>query len=109
TGDYRLGPVGGMKPAGTFKWLEFNYLWVAVWPFSWQGFEVTIIGTWGIGTVPEDVKEAVLIAVENSFENPERAATRVVGPLSYSEPLETYETTGDSPWRALPSESRALL
>lgn len=108
-GDYRLGPVGGMKPAGTFKWMELSYLWFDVWPMSWQGFEVTVIGSWGIGTVPEDVKEAVLIAVENSFENPQRSAVRAVGPMSFQEPIESYETTGDAPWRALPSESRALL
>ncbi len=108
-GDYRLGPVGGMKPAGTFKWLELSDWWTAVWPVTFQGFQVTVTGTWGIGTVPEDVKEAVLIAVENSFENPERGATRAVGPLTYSEPVEAFEDTGDSPWRALPSASRALL
>lgn len=108
-GDYRLGPVGGMKPAGTFKWLELSDWWTATWPIPFQGFQVTVIGTWGIGTVPEDVKEAVLIAVENSFENPERAAVRAVGPLSYQEPLDTFATTGDAPWRALPAESRALL
>lgn len=108
-GDYRLGPVGGMKPAGTFKWMEFSDRWVASWPYSWNGFQVTVIGSWGIGTVPDDVKEAVLIAVENSFENPERAAVRAVGPLSFQEPPQTFADMGDSPWRALPAESRALL
>jgi len=108
-GDYRLGPVGGMKPAGTFKWLTFSDRWTAWWPVSWQGFEVTIIGTWGIGTVPEDVKEAVLIAVDESWVNPARGSSRVVGPFSMTEDVDVFETTGDAPWRALPGASRALL
>jgi hypothetical protein len=108
-GDYRLGPVGGRTPAGTFKWLEFSEYWTAVRPLTFRGFEVTVIGTWGIGTVPTDVQEAVLIAVDNSYKNPEGSAVRNIGPQSFQEPLETYETSGDAPWRALPAESRALL
>jgi len=108
-GDYRLGPVGGMTPAGTFKWLEFSEYWTATWPRSFRGFQVTVIGTWGIGVVPEDVKEAVLIAIDNSYKNPERAAQRILGPQQFTEQIETFETTGDAPWRALPAESRALL
>lgn len=107
-GDYRLGPVGGMKPAGTFKWLTFSDRWTAWLPVSWQGFEVTIVGTWGIGTVPEVIKEGVLIAVDESWTNPSRSASRVVGPFQAVEDVEVFETTGDAPWRALPSASRAL-
>lgn len=108
-GDYRLGPVGGRKPVGTYKWLEFSGSWTAWQPSSWNGFEVTVIGTWGIGVVPEDVKEAVLIAIDESWVNPAREASRVVGPVQFQGDVDAFETSGDAPWRALPSAARALL
>jgi hypothetical protein len=118
-GDYRLQPAGGHRPAGTYKWIEFGrhpYTALPLWPYDlYNGyrdfggrFEITITGTWGIGVVPDDVKQAVLIAIEESYVNPTGAASRTVGPLSYVEPLEP-DVTVDARWRALPAESRALL
>jgi hypothetical protein len=121
-GDYRLRPMGG-TPEGTFRWVDFTSYYGHVGPYPWMAetydgfpfpdrfdkiaFQVTITGDWGIPTVPDDVKEAVLIAVDNATHNPEGAVSRTFGDLTLTAPAET--TVDGSLWRALPAESRALL
>jgi hypothetical protein len=116
-GDYRLRPVGGLEPATTYQWIEFGvhpYTQQPLWAYDigfhdFKGrYEVQVTGSWGIGVVPDDVKLAVLIALENSYTLPGGEATRTLGPLAISEPVET-DVTSDAIWRALPGESRALL
>ncbi len=114
-GDYELLPIGGAAPAATYRWLNFTpgpfgtYDWY--WYDGWQEertCEVAITGNWGIGTIPEDVKLAVLIAVKDSEENPTGSAQRQIGPLSVTPESEDFDYAG-ARWRALPAESRALL
>lgn len=119
-GDYRLRPLGGTEQ-GTYRWVDLSYFGIGVpnWWMSdlWDGFPldrfwrrgyaVTITGDWGITTVPDDVKEAVLIAVDNAVKNPEGAASRTFGDLTIVEPVESALEA--AAWRALPGESRALL
>jgi hypothetical protein len=116
-GDYSLRPADPLT--ATYRWLEFGNVTPLNMPLSPPytsyrnldsgilGFQVTILGDWGIGTVPADVEDAALIAIKNSYENPEGAATRQIGPLNYAEPVENL-FPGEQ-WRALPAEARALL
>lgn len=123
-GDYHLRPLGG-TPEGTYRWLDFSYFgyvapgfatpnpWISDsfdgYPRTYRnvGFQVSITGAWGIASIPADVREAVLIAIDNATHNPEAAASRTFGELTLSEPVEVgFE---GQVWRALPAESRALL
>jgi hypothetical protein len=118
-GDYRLRPFGADPRTGTYRWIELNttpysvappYLGMALWPYDRhenRGFEIAVTGDWGIGSVPPDVKEAVLIAIDNAVSNPEGAATRTFGDQTVAEIVET-SFEGER-WRALPGASRALL
>jgi hypothetical protein len=108
-GDYELRPSNGMPPAGTYRWLSFNrmFIWFRPWASQQGGFDIQITGDWGIPTVPDDVKEAVLIAIDNATSNPEAAVSRTFGALTVSEDIDT--TVEGYRWRALPGESRALL
>jgi hypothetical protein len=117
---YELKPAGGTTE-GTYRWLDprfglqpFPYIsemWDG-WPptnvTAWnREFQVSITGDWGIPAVPADVKEAVLIAIDNATSNPEAAVNRTFGALTVTEDIDTsFEGTT---WRALPGESRALL
>jgi hypothetical protein len=122
--DYRLRPIGG-TPEGTYRWVDFSYygyltpnpLWISDlydgYGYGYanrrrnHGFGVTVTGDWGIPTVPDDVKEAVLIAIDNATRNPEGAAARTFGDLTIVEPVDA--SVEGALWRALPGESRALL
>jgi hypothetical protein len=107
--DYRLGPSGGMPPNATYRWIEFSNMWrwATYVPAFFNGFQMQITGNWGIGVVPDDVKLAVKIALRDNSENPEGFATRTLGPMQISEPVD--ELVAEARWRALPAESRALL
>lgn len=119
-GEYRLRPFGADRLTGTYRWVEIGSLppqsGLPLWPLgnplrpydrSYTAFEVSITGDWGIGTVPETVKEAVLIAIDNVVKNPEGGAVRTFGDLTITEPVEA-SVEGER-WRALPGEARALL
>lgn len=104
-GDYNLRPSGGDPLTGTYRWIDFDNYTFYAWPRS--GFDITVTGNWGIPTVPDDVKLAVLVAVDDSIRNPEGATARQFGELTITE--EPGLTEEERRWRALPGESRALL
>lgn len=117
-GDYRT-PVDPLT--NTIRWVDFGehpFLYPSVpWLLDtqwWYGrpstrYQFSVTGDWGIGTVPEDVKLAVKIAVAEGFRNPEGGATRTFGDLTITEPSDFGDTSADALWRGLPREARALL
>jgi hypothetical protein len=68
-------------------------------------YEVTVLGDWGVATVPEDVELAVWIACANAWRNPEGYQHRMLGPLSATD----YQEPADTEGLMLPRASRALL
>jgi len=84
---------------GTYQWLTM--------PTTYGSCQVNILGDWGIGTIPEDVKLAVKVALRNSMENPVGYQSSTAGPYQYSEAgvVEEAGRTGGN----LPPEARALL
>ncbi len=115
-GEYRLR-AGVGRSTGTYRWIDFtagSYTNVpAVQAYSYGDYdrrlEVSVTGDWGISVIPERVKEAVLIAIRNSYENPEGAASRTAGAFTLTPQSDLVEDDPGEPWRALPFESRALL
>lgn len=80
---YPYGPVGITSPAY---------------------FEVAVTGNWGIGTVPDDVELATLIAIDDGYKNPTGFSSGDIGGLTFS------ETVDASPGpRNLPVDARGLL
>ena len=117
-GEYRLLPAG-LTPEGTYRSIMLppftpysssygGHMVDGEWIYRPPSgtYEVTVTGNWGIGTVPDDVELACLIAVKNTYENPSAFAAGAQGGFTFAE-----ETTGSaSLWeRMLPAESRALL
>jgi hypothetical protein len=107
-GEYRL-PVDPLT--NTIRWVDFGDYpyrypyglpYTDIVPFGMQQtrYQFSITGDWGIGTVPEDVKLAVLIAVKDSVVNPEGGLSRTFGELSINEPSDVLPT--ETLWRALP-------
>jgi hypothetical protein len=124
-GEYRLHPPN-RTAEGTYQWLTMPQAAYGVssfgtpayynnpYPYGPVGrtapldFEVTVVGDWGVGFVPDDVELAVLIAIRDAYENPAGMASGIEGGLAFSE--EPDATTGpESRARNLPIESRALL
>lgn len=124
-GDYRLHPPN-RTPEGTFQWITLPQAafgvtalgvpsyWNNPYPYGPVGrtaaldFEVSILGDWGIGSVPADVELAVLIAIKDAYENPTGYASGIEGGLTFAE--EPDATTGpEARARNLPIEARALL
>jgi hypothetical protein len=83
----------------TYQWLEL--------PITNVRCQVTVTGNWGIGTIPEDVKLALKIAVRNAVENPTGYQTSSYGEFNFAEagPIEAAGRSGGN----LPPEARALL
>jgi hypothetical protein len=121
--EFKTRPVGGDEATGTYRWIEFGtypYTKAPLWPF--EGFTdfggsyaVSVTGDWGIwatvADVPWDVKEATLIAVEDSYSNPAGSAMASSGPLGAAglPEMSEYDSTAGGIWRALPADSRAIL
>jgi hypothetical protein len=117
-GEYRLQPAG-LTAEGTYRWIELppftpysnqqgGFMVDGEWVYRPTSgtYEVTVSGAWGIGTVPDDVELACLIAVKNAYENPSSFAAGQQGGMSFAEVPEP----SDSGWeRMLPAEARALL
>jgi hypothetical protein len=112
--QYRLEPRAG-TPQGTYTWLALPLIGM----FSPlvpeplinrrdRGHEVTIVGNWGIGYVPEDVDLACAIAVANAYRNPAAFQSMAAAGMSYIEAPEPGGM-GDDSGRSLPRDSRALL
>ncbi len=118
--EFRLQPVN-RTDEGTYQWLTLpqgtrgiSSAWNNISPYgpvgraSPQEFEVTIMGDWGIGYVPDDVNLAVRIAVKDAYENPTGYASGIEGGLTFAE--EPDAAVGpEARARNLPIESRALL
>jgi hypothetical protein len=115
---YRLGPRNGTRD-GTYLWLglpafigdralaSFN-LTRPRWLTRTNTFEaeVAVTGYWGMTQVPGAVVSACLIAVAREFRNPEGFASRSMGPLGFSEDIDTGDL--DETF-ALPKRARSLL
>ncbi len=71
-------------------------------------FEVSVTGDWGVGSVPDDVELAVLIAIDDAYKNPTGFSSGDVGGLTFTEVAEPLGTTFVGA-RNLPLESRGLL
>lgn len=120
--EFRLGPRG-KTTEGTYLWIDiatrllglgaFSYLPNVYAPF-WTvigrdaGYEVTVTGDWGVGSVPTDVELALLVAIKDAYENPTGYAAGTEGGLQFVEQVES-DTGPDARARNLPVESRALL
>jgi hypothetical protein len=108
--SYRLFPVS--------KTTESTYLSIALPDFShypcgdryfrrssWtMGSEVSIVGDWGVGSVPADVELACKIACADVMRNPEGMVARSLGGFTVTEDL-PEQGVG----RSLPPAARALL
>jgi hypothetical protein len=70
-----------------------------------RGHQVTVVGDWGVGSVPGDVELACMIAVANAHRNPAAFQSMATGGIQFTEPIEA----GDSAGMALPKDARALL
>jgi len=124
-GEYRLHPPN-RSPEGTWQWITLPQAafgvaaqgvpsyWNNPYPYGPVGrtapldFEVSVLGDWGIGTVPADVELAVLIAVKDAYENPTGYAAGIEGGLTFAEEVDV-STGPEARARNLPIEARALL
>ncbi len=106
--DYRLFPRA-LSSEATYWWIELGGArpvpdWATRAPY-W-GREVTILGDWGVGTVPADVELACKIAVANAYRNREGFQSGSLGERDFVEESESdTETVGQS----LPRDARNLL
>lgn len=124
-GEFRLHPPN-RTAEGTYQWITLPQSAYGVssfgspayynnpYPYGPVGrtapldFEVTVVGDWGVGTVPDDVELAVLIAIKDAYENPSGYASGIEGGLSFTESQDAI-TGPESRARNLPIEARALL
>lgn len=67
--SYRLTPVGGFPGSNTYLGLQLPYPAVEepVYGFGWQA---TVLGQWGMDTIPGSVKLAAKIWIDNLVKNP---------------------------------------
>jgi hypothetical protein len=123
--EYRLHPPN-RTAEGTYQWITMPQAafgtssqgipsyWNNPYPYGPVGrtapldFEVTVLGDWGIGSVPSDVELAVLIAAKDAYENPTAYASGTIGGLQFAEEVDA-STGPEARARNLPIESRALL
>jgi hypothetical protein len=73
-----------------------------------RGHEVTIVGNWGIGSVPPDVEMACLVSIKNDIDNPGGHASRTIAGLSFTEVVEPQQNAAMD-GLALPRKARSLL
>lgn len=102
--EYRLEPRQG-TPEGTYLWMVLPNVTRSAWRRARVG-QVSILGNWGMNETPADVELACLIAVANSYRNPEGFASRSLGELSFTE-ADTAAAVGGA--QSLPPDARALL
>lgn len=103
--QWKAEPRNGTKQ-GTFLYLTLRLPIPALWKWPidrFTGYEVTVTGLWGIGTVPAAVERACLITVADWYRNPEGMASRG-GELTFTEVSEV-----DPAARSLPPDARAIL
>lgn len=95
--EYTLQPLNGEWRTGTYRWLDLE-------TEPEVGVTVAITGRWGCNVIPQDVEEAVLIAVFNGWYSPGGYASTASGPY-----VRTEEDEASAADKSLPGDSRALL
>lgn len=97
--EYRLEPRQKTL-LGTYTWLVLPTVRLSE-SGEQLGSQVTVVGDWGVGSVPADVEFACLRAVAHWYRNPEGFLARRLGELDVADEADADE--------GLPLRSRLLL
>jgi hypothetical protein len=107
-GEYRLEPRN-RTPEQTWLRVALPVLPAPAGAARAFGYEVAVTGDWAVGSVPADVEEAALIAIEDMWRNPGGAASRSLGAFEVVGEVPVPADAGDALPRAARQKLRRLM